>query len=270
MTLPTKLEREIMDIIKSVEGTFGIVIKILDTGDEIDINGEEIFPAASIIKIPILVEAFRQNLEGRIKLDEPITLRNEDKVGGMGILKELSPGIQLPFIDILTLMIIISDNTATNITIEKVGMKNVNEYMKQLGLKNTILQRKMMDLEARKRGLENLTTPRDMTILLQKIFEKTILDNKSCEKILDILKRQQVNDRIPKYLPENIPIAHKTGELPGVRHDVGIIYTEKHPYIISAMTKNLKDPLSQKTSGGAGSEAIAKISKIVYDTLTST
>lgn len=267
MLLTSKLETKIINVVKEAEGTFGLVIRVIDTDEEININGDEVFPAASIIKIPVLLEAFRQSLDGRLNLAEQITLRNEDKVGGMGVLKELTQGITLPFIDILTLMIIISDNTAANIAITKVGMENVNSYMKQLGLNKTILQRKMMNLEARKRGLDNFTSPKDMADLLQKLVTKNILNEWSCEKALEILKKQQVNDRIPRYLPEEISVAHKTGELVGVRHDVGIVFAKKHPFIISAMAKDLRDPLSQTFSGGKGTEAIAKISKIVFETL---
>lgn len=268
MLLKPALQSKIMEIVKQAEGTFGIVVKVIDTGEEIKINENETFPAASIIKVPVLLEAFRQHLAGSLDLEERIPLRDEDKVGGMGVLKDLTSGLSLPFIDILTLMITISDNVAANMSITKVGMENVNAYMKKLGLKKTILQRKMMDFEARKRGLENFTSPMDMANLLQKLVTKSILNDWSCEKALEILKKQQVNDRIPRYLPE-IPVAHKTGELSGVRHDVGIVFAKKHPFIISAMAKDLKDPLSQTFSGGKGTEAIAEISRRVYEALNS-
>ncbi|MEM2004503.1 MAG: serine hydrolase [Zestosphaera sp.] len=257
------LKPRVREIARRSGGTFGLVVEVIRTGEEIVINEDETFPAASIIKVPVLLEAFRQALEGRLSLDEQIVLREEDKVGGMGVLKELTAGLKLPFIDILTLMIIISDNVAANVAITKVGMENVNSFMKGLGLRKTLLQRKMMDFEARKRGLDNYTSPRDMADLLHKLYAKTILNEWSCEKVLDIMKKQQVNDRIPRYLPEGIPVAHKTGELAGVRHDVGIVFA-KEPFIISAMVKDLKDPLSQTFSGGKGTEAIARISGMVF------
>lgn len=262
----SKLRHRIMEIERKSGGTLGLVVRAVRTNEEITFNEDEIFPAASTIKIPILVEAFRQVIEGHLSLDEQMVLTEEDKVGGMGILKELTAGLKLPFIDILTLMIIISDNVAANMAITRVGMENVNSYMRELGLHKTLLQRKMMDFEARKRGLDNYTSPRDMAELLYKLYMKTILNEWSCEKILDIMRRQQINDRIPRYLPEGIQVAHKTGELAGVRHDVGIVFA-KEPFIISAMFKDLKDPLSLTSSGGRGTEAIARISLIIFKAL---
>jgi len=257
-----------MEIISQAEGTFGLVIGIIGTGEEIDINGDEVFPSASIIKIPILVEALRQRAEGRLSLEERVTLMEEDKVGGSGVLKEMTTGLSLPFSDVLTLMIIVSDNVAANIAIARVGMENVNAYVRQLGLRRTVLQRKLMDFEARKRGLDNLTSPRDIADLLQKLATKTMLNPEACERALDIMKRQQVRDRIPRYLPSGTPVAHKTGEIAGIRHDVGVVFAKDHPYVISAMSKDLKDNLSQTSNGGKGAEVIARISEAVFKAVT--
>jgi len=250
-----------------VDGTFGLVVKAIGKEEELDINGDEVFPAASIIKLPILVEALRQRTEGNLSLDEPILLRDENKVGGSGVLKELTAGLALPFADILTLMIIVSDNTAANIAIRRVGMDNVNTHMKQLGLRNTILQRRLMDFEARNRGLENLTSPRDMAGLLQGLISRTVLDEENCEKALNIMKRQQIRDRIPRYLPIGTQVAHKTGEIAGIRHDIGVVFTEKGPYVFSAMSKDLRDKLSRTSSGGKGTELIARVSRTVFRSL---
>jgi len=160
------------------------------------------------------------------------------------------------------LMIIVSDNVAANIAIQRIGIENVNTYMRQLGLRKTVLQRKLMDFEARRRGLDNVTSPRDMADLLQKLAEETMLDKESCEKALAIMKHQQVRDRIPRYLPAGTPVAHKTGEITGIRHDVGVVLGNR-PYIISAMSKDLKD--EQK-----GAEAIARISQAVFKAVAAT
>ena len=259
--LKLSLRSQIMEIMSRAEGSFGIVVRMIDTWEEIGVNGDEVFPSASIIKLPILVEALRQRAEGKLSLDERMTLREEDKVGGSGVLKEMTPGLVLPFSDVLTLMIIVSDNTAANIAITRIGMENVNAYMRQLGLRKTVLMRKLMDFEARKCGLDNLTSPRDMADLLQKLAMKTMLNEESCEKALDIMKRQQVRDRIPRYLPSGTPVAHKTGEIAEIRHDVGIVYARDRPYIISAMSKDLRDELR-------GTEVIARISEAVFKAIT--
>jgi beta-lactamase class A len=259
--LKPSLRSQITEIMSQAEGVFGLVVRLIDTGEEIEINCDEVFPSASIIKLPILVEALRQRAEGRLSLEERVTLREEDKVGGSGVLKEMTPGLSLPFSDVLTLMIIVSDNMAANIAIARVGMENVNAYMRQLGLQKTTLQRKLMDFETRKRGLDNLTSPRDMADLLQKLATKTMLNEENCEKALDIMKRQQVRDRIPRYLPSSMPMANKTGEIAGIRHDIGVVFAKDHPYIISAMSKDLKDERM-------GIEAIARISEAVYKDVT--
>lgn len=266
----SSLRTRILEMMSKVDGTFGLVVKVVGSGDEMNINGDQVFPSASIIKIPILVEALRQGIEGDLSLDERISLREEDKVGGSGVLKELAAGLRLPLIDILTLMIIVSDNTAANMAMRRVGMSNINSNLKLLGLSKTVLQRELMDFDARNRGLENLTSPRDMCDLLEMLVSKTILDEKSCENALDIMKRQQVRDRIPRYLPVGITVAHKTGEIAGIRHDVGVVFVGKEPYVFSAMSKDLRDKLSLTSSGGKGTELIARISREVFRSLPAT
>jgi beta-lactamase class A len=261
--LKPSLSSQIKELMSQAEGTFGLIIRMIDTGEEIDINGDEVFPAASIIKVPILVESLRLKIEGLLSLDERVTLREEEKVGGSGVLKEMTAGLSLPFSDVLTLMIIVSDNVAANIAITRIGIENVNAYMRQLGLRRTHLQRKLMDFEARKRGLDNLTSPRDMADLLQKLATRTMLNEETCERALDIMRRQQVRDRIPRYLPSGTPVAHKTGEIAGIRHDIGIVYAKDRPYIVSAMSKDLKDELR-------GTEVIARISEAVFKAVTET
>jgi len=259
--IEASLRSQVLEIMSQVEGTFGLVIRIVDTGEEVEVNGDETFPAASIIKLPILVETLRQRFEGHLRFDEKVVLREEDKVGGSGVLKEMTPGLALPLADVLTLMIIVSDNVAANIAINRIGIENVNLYMRRLGLQKTVLQRKLMDFEARRRGLDNIASPRDMADLLQKLVTKTMLNEENCEKALDIMKRQQVRDRIPRYLPVGTPVAHKTGEITGIRHDVGVVFAGNRPYIISAMSKDLKDEYK-------GMEAIARISQIVFKAVT--
>lgn len=258
----TSLRPEILEMVSEVEGTFGLVIRIVETGEEVEFNGDETFPAASIIKLPILVEALRQKTERSLSFDERMTLREEDKVEGSGVLKEITPGLALPLADLLTLMIIVSDNVAANIAIDRIGIENVNRYMRYLGLQKTVLQRKLMDFEARRRGLDNITSPGDMADLLQKLVTKTMLNEESCEDALRIMKRQQVRDRIPRYLPVGTPVAHKTGEIAGIRHDVGVVFVRNRRYIMSAMSKDLKDEHK-------GTEAIARISQTVFKALTS-
>jgi beta-lactamase class A len=269
MTGLLSAREEIDRLIQGAPGQVGLVIKDVGTGDTLQWSAHERFAAASVIKIPVLVEAFRQVEAGRLRLDEPLSIMPEAKVPGFGVLKELQSVHSLSLLDMLTLMIIISDNVATNLCIERVGMAAVNETAASLGMRGTVLQRKMMDLAARDRGLDNFTTPADMALLLELLVTHRILTPSRCEQVLDILKRQQVNDRLPLHLPQGVPVAHKTGELAGMRHDVGILFLESGLAIVAALTQGFTSQLSKGLVGGEGSELIAQIGRIVLKTATS-
>lgn len=262
------LRQQIDQLIQTAPGRVGLVVKDLSTEETLHWSPEERFPAASVIKIPILVEALRQEQAGRLRLDERIPVRAEDKVGGFGILKELPSVETVSLLDLLTLMIIISDNTATNLCIARVGMDAVNETMASLGLRATVLQRKMMDVAARERGLDNFTSAGDIARLLELIATDKVLTPEACTRALDILTRQQVNDRLPLLLPSQVKVAHKTGELPGIRHDVGILFIDPRRVVIAALTKDFSAQLSQGLVGGEASELIARISRSIFDTIT--
>ncbi len=212
-------------LISQAPGTVGLLIRDLASGAQLEWAPAERFPAASIIKIPVLVEALRQVQDGALRLDDRIAVPAAAKVGGFGILKELESVGDLSLRDLLTLMIVISDNTAANLCIDRVGMDRVNGLLASLGLDGTILQRKMMDMEARRRGLDNFTTPGDTARLLELLATHRILTPALCDTAIDILSRQQVRDRLPLWLPAEMRVAHKTGELPEVRHDAGIIFS---------------------------------------------
>ena len=260
-----EIRQVIDDLIKKAPGQVGLVVKDLGTNETMQWAAQEPFPAASLIKIPVLLEALRQHQNRQLKLDESITIRNEDKVGGFGILKELKNISSVSLLDLLTLMIIMSDNTAANLCITRVGISAVNKTLASLGLSGTMLQRKMMDMAAKERGLENFTTPSDMAKLLELFGRHSVLTPNSCELAMDIMKRQQVNDRLPLFLPPEVAVAHKTGEWIGVRHDVGIIFAESGPLVIAALTKDINTQIDKRFIGGGASALIAQISRLVYE-----
>jgi beta-lactamase class A len=210
----------------------------------------------------------RQYQNGELKLEEPISIRAEDKVGGFGIIKELESVLSINLLDLLTLMIIISDNTAANLCMTRVSISSVNKTLASMNLSGTVLQRKMMDMVAKERGLDNFTTPSDMARLLESLTNQSILSPNSCDLALGIMKRQQVNDRLPLLIPPQVTIAHKTGEWIGVRHDVGIIFVESGAVVISALTKNFDTQIDKGLIGGEASALIARISRLVYDAVT--
>lgn len=259
--------QQIDQLIRAAPGRVGLVVKDLSTGEMLQWSPEDRFPAASVIKIPILVEALRQEQAGRLRLDERIPVKPEDKVGGFGILKELPSVETVSLLDLLTLMIIISDNTATNLCIARVGMDTVNETLASLGLRATVLRRKMMDMAARDRGLDNFTSAGDIGRLLELLATDQVLAPEGCARALDILTRQQVNDRLPLLLPAQVKVAHKTGELPGIRHDVGILFFDSRRVVIAALTKEFSTPLAQGLVGGEACELIARVSRDIFDAI---
>ncbi|MEW6456299.1 MAG: serine hydrolase [Acidobacteriota bacterium] len=256
--LDEKFQIGIKEIEEKLDGVMGVAIKDLKTGKSFFLNEKEIFPQASSIKITILLEVFKQAEEGKLKLDEFIELKESQKVRGSGILINLGyPTLSLSIKDLCVLMIVLSDNTATNILIDRIGMDSVNRRMDSFGFKNTKLKRKMMDLETAREGMENISTPLEIMELLERIGrENAIKDPFRFEllKILSIFKESPLRSGIP----EDVSIANKPGELEAVRCDSGIVYLKERPYIICVMTTYLRN-------GKEGEEAITSISRIAFE-----
>lgn len=253
-----ELKDRIMDIIRCNTGNIAVAVENLSAGGTLMINESMIFPSASTIKLVVMSEILREVKEGKHRLDEKIILTNNVKTGGDGILKELDSGHAFTLKEIITLMIILSDNTAANILIDMAGMDNINAMAQKLGLRGTRIQRRMMDSAAAKEGRENLTCAADMCQVLKLIYEGRNIDEKYSGIMLDILKRQQVGGRLNLYLPDDIVMAHKTGDLDRLEHDVGIIYHPNCTYIICVLTNNTD-------TNKDGREVIGKISKEVFD-----
>jgi beta-lactamase class A len=243
---------------KQVDGICGVVVKNIVDGQAFLFDAETIFPAASVIKLFILWDLIARTEAQELAYDEVITLKEEQRVPGFGVLKELHNGLNLTLLDLAMLMIIISDNIATNMLIDRLGMSAINERITKLGAGSTLLQRKMMDEAAKKQGLDNLTCPLDVLLLLQRVATATGLHHDSSLRYVDILKRQQCNNKLPALLPSDAVIAHKTGDLPGTEHDAGILYTPCGPVVVVVMTKNLKDNRD-------GVRLNSSVGKLVFD-----
>lgn len=252
------LLKQIKRCLKNVNGVVGVIIKDCETGKTIQINEDEIFPSASVIKLPIIWDLFKRIDREEISLDDEMPLMDSQKVGGFGILKELHSGLNLTIKDIATLMIVLSDNSATNILIDMLGMESINNSIKENGMENTVLQRKMMDSEAKEKGLDNFTTPKDVLNILEKIMDSEVMTKESKNTIIDILKKQQCNNKLPLLMPTDAVIAHKTGDLPEVEHDVGILFLKNKSIIVVVLTKDLND-------NSEGIRLNNEIGKIVYE-----
>lgn len=237
-------EKWLSDQVKTIpaeKGTkYSIYVKPLAADGKAIILNSHKMASASLIKIPIMIEAFNQKNQGKLDFDEIVVIRHAKTVEG-GSVYNLPDGTLLTIGQIVDLMIVQSDNTSANILIDKLGMDNVNTMITSLGCKETILQRKMMDFEAVKHGRQNYTSVTDIATILNKLYTEKCLDPESDKAMLDIMQRQEDNTVIPAQLPHQLKIAHKTGELDGMYYDCGIVYGHSHDYILCMMTENVKD-----------------------------
>jgi beta-lactamase class A len=256
--LDAKLGDAVHEVEAALDGVLGIALKDLKTGQTLFLNEREVFPQASSIKIAILFEMFKQAEEGRLKLDEFIALDEGRKVEGSGVLFHLGrPSLSLSVRDLAVLMVVLSDNTATNLLIDKVGMEAVNKRMDALGLPKTRLRRKMMDLKAAGEGRENVSTPREMMTLLEKIWKGGVLEEPLRKDFFAVLAIPK-DSPLRSGVPEGVEVAEKPGELEAVRCDSGIVALPGRPYVLCVMTTYLKRDAD-------GNPAIAGISRLVYE-----
>jgi beta-lactamase class A len=262
-SLWTKLEFTINEIDRNLDGVLGVAIEDLTTGQRFLLHGDSIFPQASSIKIAVLAELYHQaqlsaqDTSGKAKLTDLYTVRAADLVADSDIMGGLTPGVtQITNRDLATMMVAVSDNSATNVLIDRLGMENVNALLDSLGLHNTRLRRKMMDVKAAAEGRENISTPQDMLTLLEKIYQGKVLGKEMTADFFKMLSTHK-DSFIPRDLPDGLQIANKPGELEAVRDDSGIVFLQNRPYIICVMTTYLVRERD-------GEEAIAKISAAAY------
>ena len=229
-------------------GTVGLYLKDLSTGETLSIGGTDPFPSASVIKVPVLVELFAQIERGPLKLTDPLVLLAADQRPGSGVLQFLSTPHNLTVADAATLMIILSDNSATNLIIDKVGIRNVNARMDSLGLKQTRLHAKVflgssttIDTAATRQWGLGVTTPAEMGTLFEKLYRGTVVSDTASKQMLGMLRRNFDYEEIPRLLPPGIAVAHKTGKLDASRSDCGIVYNPGRDYVLCIFTKDNVD-----------------------------
>jgi len=251
--LRAKFEKRVQEISARVDGVVGYAIVDLTTGERIGHLERETFPTASAIKLAIVYELFKQAGEKTINLGETVTLDRKQAVGGTGVLVEMgTPTLSIR--DYAVLMVTLSDNTATNILIDRLGMDRIASRMQGLGLTGTKLRRHMMDTAAARRGDENVSTPDELARLLEAMQKP---GDEGLPGAIELLKKPKEN-RLRKGLPDGVASADKSGELEGVRVDAGIVFAKNRPYVLSVMTTFLKDEAE-------GERAIEAISRTAYE-----
>jgi len=268
------LQERIANIIDSV-GYFGVAARDLTQGRELFINADKTFNTASVIKVPIMIELFRRVYEDNVSLDDRLILEDKFRTGGSGILKEFRSGLQLTLWDLCVAMIALSDNVATNMLIDYLGIDAINRCMDSLGAYNTRLHR-MVGFKSIKpdqpKGLGR-TTPREMMMIFQKLAEGDVISESASEEMIAILAKQHDRNMIPRLLPidydsvsgdyDSAIVANKTGAVDGVRNDVALIrFANGKQWVICILTKDLRD-LSWKVDH-EGEIAIAKIALEIY------
>jgi beta-lactamase class A len=248
-----KLEKSILDVDQALDGAMGVAIVDLTDGHKYLLHANDVYPQASSIKICVLAELYRQAQQGKLKLTDMYTVNAADLVQDSDIMGGLTPGVtQITLRDLATMMVAVSDNSATNVLIDRVGMDNVNAFLSAQGLRDTRLRRKMMDLKAAGEGRENVSTPNEMATLLQALYQGKILNKEMTADFFKVLATHK-DSWIPRNLPDDLKIADKPGALEGVRNDSGVIFVEKRPYILCVMTTYLRRERD-------GEEAISNIS----------
>lgn len=254
--LRSKTQAELTRIAESLDGVMGFVAVDLESGERFERLPNETFPLASTIKLAILYELYKQAEEGRLTLDEIRPLDRRHAVGGSGVLFQLTtPAMSLR--DYAVLMIVLSDNTATNLLIDAVGMDNVNHRMSALGMPGLELRRRMIDTAAALRGDENVGSPDDLAKLLQIIYRSEGLTKASSEAIVEILRKPK-SSALRDGVAGNVPVANKTGGLEAVAADAGIVYLPNRPYVLVVTTTYLK-------YNADGNDAIRRASRVVFD-----
>jgi beta-lactamase class A len=276
------LQSRVEEAVRSLRGAMGVAAKDLTTGETVFVNADVPFPTASVIKVAVMVEVFHQMAEGRLRREDTITLEDSAKVGGSGVLPRLHGGLVLTIGDLVDLMMTVSDNTATNLLIGRVGTANVDQRLVSYGLARTKLFRPtfrdgrpdVFPEEEKEFGL-GVTTPREMARLMELIAEGRVVDRASSEAMIAIMREQAFRTMIPRSLPETdeVVIADKpgwdtekhadaTGVRRHVRGDVAIVTTPRGRYVLAIHARQVHD-----TRWGPDNEATvlaARISEMVY------
>ena len=218
------LKVELDRISAGIPGKVAYCMEHPASGARVERDATDAFIAASVIKTPILMEAFRQAEHEGLDWNAPLPLHDSDKVGGSGVFNVLHDGLQTTVRDVAVLMTVVSDNTATNMLLDKLGVDKVNAFLRANGYTVTTCIRKLYDAEAIKKGIHNIIAAGEITSLLTTVAQGRLVSPSADEDLIGIMKKQQYRDKIPHMLPKDAVTATKSGSLDEVSHDCGIVY----------------------------------------------
>ncbi|MDH3648929.1 MAG: class A beta-lactamase-related serine hydrolase [Saprospiraceae bacterium] len=269
------LEQEVTAAFRNGQGVFSMAFKDLQSGEEILINGDDSFHAASTMKTPVMIEVYKQAEQGFFDLKDSLQVVNEfysivdsstyslnSDEDSEKTLYDLI-GQKKMISDLVYDMIIVSSNLATNIVIGLVDARQVTETMRSFGAENILVLRGVEDMLAYERGLSNRTTARDLMTIYEALALRKVVSARASDEMIEILKDQRFGDIIPAHLPRNIEVAHKTGVITGLHHDSGIVYLpDGRKYVLVLLSRDLQD-------FDEGTQLLASISKMVYDYMKS-
>lgn len=263
------LENQLRGIIASSGVEVAVGYRTLDGKTELFIDGDKPFHAASTMKVPIMIELFRQARSRQLSLDDTLPVRNEFRSIVDGSPYQLSEGDdsdslvyaavgkRMPLRQLCDLMITVSSNFAANLLIEKLGVENIRRTVSALGADGMQVLRGVEDQKAFDKGMNNTTTARGLVVLLDRIGHGQAVDSSADAEMIEILKRQKFNDAIPAGLPAGTPVAHKTGNITRINHDAAIVFGTR-PYVLVLLVRGIED---QKKSAAL----MAELSRAVYE-----
>ena len=247
---------KIYGLLKELPGHIGLYYKDIASGRELCYNEDMPFIAASVIKLPIMMDVYKKVASGKLSFSDTLEMKEFKKVGGCGAICSIDEDIALSIKSLVRLMITISDNTATNILIRHAGIDNLAQSFEEMGLKKTVVGRELYDMEALERGVQNYFTPKEIGSLLESLYNGTFINKDASKEMLDIMKAQQICHKISDGLPADVQVANKTGESSGVTHDAGIVYGER-PFIFVFA--------SMETDTSLANHTLRKVARLCYD-----
>ncbi|MCY3563194.1 MAG: serine hydrolase [Acidimicrobiia bacterium] len=254
-----RLEKRSRQRVEDFEGVAAVSVLDLERGDGFSIRGDEVFPTASSIKIHILTQLLARAERGEIDLTDRVRITHEMYGRGSGVIHYMESEPELSVLDIAILMIIVSDNTSTNMCIDWAGMEATNALLDDMGLTETRLRRKMMDSQAIDRGEENVSTPNELVAMMEMLYRGKPSPGVA-DQVLRILGKPK-STPLNRALPSNLAVANKSGGMERVRCDVGIVFLPERPYAITVMTKfGLRDST-------AGEALIMNVARDVHQTM---